>query len=187
MVTQVSYCSCPMCDIPKGAPMGLSTFRPPDNSTNQHISSDLLEYNKIDALHTLGVRPIRNQFWQYPLCNVHRLGQPDELHQLLLGLVKDLLHWLLNTWKLEMSRMNLRIDSDQSLDILASSTSLNHSIHWKAAPCKVKRSVEWSKHSQWNARWFFSAPSMTGKLRRKQPPMKWWWQQSGHYVNSLYL
>jgi hypothetical protein len=31
----------------------------------------------------------------YPLCNVYRLWQSDELHQLLLGLVKDLLHWLL--------------------------------------------------------------------------------------------
>jgi hypothetical protein len=35
-------------------------------------------------------------FWtNLPLCNVYRLWQPDELHQLLLGLVKDLLHWLL--------------------------------------------------------------------------------------------
>jgi len=56
---------------------------------------DLLVDNNIDALHTLGVHPIRNQFWQYPLCNVYPLRQPDELHPLLLGLVKDLLHWLL--------------------------------------------------------------------------------------------
>jgi hypothetical protein len=32
---------------------------------------------------------IRNQFWQFPLCNVYQLWQPDELHQLLPGLVKD--------------------------------------------------------------------------------------------------
>jgi hypothetical protein len=49
----------------------------------------------INVLHTLGVHPICNQFWQYPLCNVYCLWQPDELHQLLLGLVNDLLHWLL--------------------------------------------------------------------------------------------
>jgi len=57
--------------------------------------SELLEVSSIDALHTLGVHPIRNQFWQYLLYKVYYLWQPDELHQLLLGLVKDLLHWLL--------------------------------------------------------------------------------------------
>jgi hypothetical protein len=31
MVAQVSYGSCPTCEIPKGAPMGYSTFRPLDN------------------------------------------------------------------------------------------------------------------------------------------------------------
>jgi len=42
---------------------------------------------------------IRYQFWQSPLCNVYRLWQPDELHQLLLGIDKDLLHWLLKYLK----------------------------------------------------------------------------------------
>jgi hypothetical protein len=55
---------------------------------------NLLDETNIDVMHTLGVHPIRNQFWQNPLCNVYRLSQPDELRQLLLGLVKDLLHWL---------------------------------------------------------------------------------------------
>jgi hypothetical protein len=99
MIAQVSYGSCPMCEIPKGAPMGHSTFRPLDNSRDQHIYLELLEDNHIDALHTVGVHPICNQFWQYPLCDVYRLWQPDELHQLLLGLVKDLLHWLLKYLK----------------------------------------------------------------------------------------
>ena len=99
MVAQVSYGSCPMCEIPKGAPMGHSTFRPLDNPRDQHAYLELLDETNIDVLHTLGVHPIRNQFWQYPLCNVYRLWQPDELHQLLLGLVKDLLHWLLKYLK----------------------------------------------------------------------------------------
>ena len=88
-----------MCEIPKGAQMAHSTFRPLDNSREQHIYLELLEENHIDALHTLGVHPIWNQFWQYPLCNDDWLWQPDELHQLLLGLVKDLLHWLLKYLK----------------------------------------------------------------------------------------
>jgi hypothetical protein len=58
-----------------------------------------LEDNNIDTLHTVGVHPIRNQFWQNPLCNAYRLWQPDELHQLLLGLINDLLHWLLKYLK----------------------------------------------------------------------------------------
>jgi hypothetical protein len=128
MVAQVSSGLCPMCEIPKGALMGHSTLRPLNNSRDQHIYSELLEDNYIDALHTLAVCPICNQFWQYSLCNVYQLWQPDELHQLLLGLVKDLLHWLLKYLKLEMSRINLTIDSHWCHDIPASSTSLNQSI-----------------------------------------------------------
>jgi len=60
---------------------------------------ELPQDNIIDALHTLGVHPIHNQFWQFPLWNVYRLWQPDELHQLLLGLVEYLFHWLLKYLK----------------------------------------------------------------------------------------
>jgi hypothetical protein len=99
MIAQVSYGPWPMGEIPKGVPMGQSTFRPLDNARDLHIYSELLKDNHIDALHTLGIHPICNQFWQCPLCNVYQLWQPDELHQLLLGLVKDLLHWLLKYLK----------------------------------------------------------------------------------------
>ena len=92
MIAQISYGSCPMCEIPKGALMGHSTIRPLDNPRGQGVHSELLDETNVDILHTLGVHPNRNQFWQYPLCNVYRLWQPDELHQLHLGLVKDLLH-----------------------------------------------------------------------------------------------
>jgi hypothetical protein len=88
-----------MCEIPKGVRMGHSTFQLLDNSCDQHISSALLVHNDNDALHTLGVQPIRNHFWQFPCCNVYRVWQPDELHQLLLGLVNDLLHCLLKNLK----------------------------------------------------------------------------------------
>jgi hypothetical protein len=99
MDTQVSYGSCPICEDPKGGPMGHSTFRPLKSSRDQYFHSELLEDNNIDALCTLGVHPIRNQFWQYPLSNVQFLGQPEELHQPLLGLVKDWLHWRLKYCK----------------------------------------------------------------------------------------
>jgi len=92
-----------------------------------------------------------------------------------------------NTCKLEMSRINLTIDSHRCHNIPASIPFLNHLIQWKVAPSKVKRSIEWSEHWQWIALQFMSAPRMRGKLRRKQHRMKWWWEQCWHYENSLYL
>jgi len=122
MIAQVSYGSCLVCEITKGAPMGHSAFRPRDNSRDQHVYSELLEDNHIDALHTLGVHPIRNQFWQYPLCNVYRLWQPDELHQLLLGSVKDLLHWLLKY----LNARNVKEQFDNQFTLVPRYPGLQH-------------------------------------------------------------
>jgi len=58
MVAEVPYGSCPMCEIPKGAPMGHSTFQPLDDSRDQDIYSELLDKPNIDVLHTLGIHPI---------------------------------------------------------------------------------------------------------------------------------
>jgi len=88
-----------MCEIPEGVPMGCSTFWPLDIPSDQHVYLELLDETNIDILHTLGVQTICEQFWQYPLCDVYCLCQPDELHQQLLGLVNDLLHWLLKSLK----------------------------------------------------------------------------------------
>ena len=88
-----------MCEIPYSAPTGLSTFPLLNSSRDQHIYLELPEDAIIHPLHTVGVHPICNQFWQYPFCTVYWLWQPDELHQLLLGLVKDLLHCLLTYLK----------------------------------------------------------------------------------------
>jgi len=70
MVAQVSYRSCPMCEVPIGAPMRHSTFQPLDNPQDQHIQLELLDATNVDVLLTFGVHPIQNQFWQYPLGNV---------------------------------------------------------------------------------------------------------------------
>ena len=84
-----------MCQLLKGLLMRHSTCQALDNLTDQQAYSELLDEANIDVLYTLCVHPIHNQFWQFPICNVYQLWQPDELHQLLLGLVKDFLHWLL--------------------------------------------------------------------------------------------
>jgi len=41
-VAKVLYGSCPLCKVPKGAPMGHCTFRPLDNSRVQHIHPELV-------------------------------------------------------------------------------------------------------------------------------------------------
>jgi len=95
MIAHISHGSCPMCAIPKSVPMGHSTFRPLHYSRDQHAYLQLLNETNIDVLHIFGVQPVYNQCWQNPLCNVSRLWQSDILHQLLLGIVKDLFHQLL--------------------------------------------------------------------------------------------
>jgi hypothetical protein len=69
----VLYGSCPMCNVPDGAPMRHSMFQPHDHSRDHPLHMEMLEENTIDTLHTLSVHPIRNKFWQYPLCAVYRL------------------------------------------------------------------------------------------------------------------
>jgi len=57
----------------------------------------------------------------------------------------------IHTWKRKMWRINLTIDSHRYHDSQASSASPNHSIEWKAAPGREKRSGAWSDHWQWIA------------------------------------
>ena len=51
--------------------------------------------NRLDEFKEVHLQPTSNLFWDYPLCNIYRLWQPDALHQLYLGIVKDLFNWLL--------------------------------------------------------------------------------------------
>ena len=122
MITQVSYGSCPMGEIPESAPTGHSTFRALDYSRDQHVYSVLLDETTIDVLHTLRGHAICNQFWQFPLCNVYELWQPDKFHQLLLGLVKELLHWLIKY----LNARNVKDQFDNRFTSEARYQSLQH-------------------------------------------------------------
>jgi len=99
MVAQVSYGSCPMCQIPTRTLLGKSTFRPLINSRDQHVYPEMVEDDNIDALQSRDVCTICNQLWQSPLRNVYRLWLSDTIHQLLLGLANDLLQRLLKYLK----------------------------------------------------------------------------------------
>jgi len=85
MVAQVSYGLCRMCQNAKGVPMARSTFRPLDNSRDQHIREELLDGTDIHILHTLRIHPLQKNFCQFTHRNVYQLSQPVELHQLLWG------------------------------------------------------------------------------------------------------
>jgi hypothetical protein len=99
MIAQVSYGSCPICNIPKDAPMGHSSFPPLNNSSYSHVHLELQDKRNIGHLKTLLVHPFCNQYGQFLHCNVYQLWQPDELHQPLFRLVKGLLLWLLKYMK----------------------------------------------------------------------------------------
>jgi hypothetical protein len=126
---------------------------------------ELLDETNIDVLHTFGIHPIRNQFWQYPLCNVYRLLQPDELHQLLLGLVKDLLHWLL---KYQKAR-NVKDQFDNRL----TSVQQYPDLQYFSKPFYSMKSGSWQGNEIWgmirtlavNCSRILSAPKMLGKLQ----------------------
>jgi len=93
--TQVSYDEFLISEIVKRVPLWHSTIPLLNKTRYQHIYSGHLEESKHNVLHTHCVIPIHNQFWELPLSNVCWLWQPVGLHHLLLGLVKDLLNWLL--------------------------------------------------------------------------------------------
>ena len=99
MDAQVFHGSCPLCGNPGAALTGHCTFWQLNNRRNHHVHLELLNETHIEGLHNLGVDPIRNQFWQYLVCNVYWLWLPDELHKRLMGLVKYLLNWLLKYLK----------------------------------------------------------------------------------------
>lgn len=71
------------------------------------MCAEVLDKTQSDDLLTPGVHPISNQLWRYTLCNVYLLWLPDELHQLLLSLVKNILRWL-------FKYLNARNDQDES-------------------------------------------------------------------------
>jgi hypothetical protein len=50
-------------------------------------------------VYTHCIHPICNKFWQFHRCIFYLLWQSDELHQLLLELVKNLFHWLFKNLK----------------------------------------------------------------------------------------
>lgn len=88
-----------ICEIDIGIPFGHSTFQPPINRRDQYNCFEHLIEFRYDALCTLYVHPMHDQFWQYPVCHFAWHWQPYELHQLQREIVMDLLNCLLQYLK----------------------------------------------------------------------------------------
>ena len=100
---------CPVCEIP-AKEMGHANFKPkrqydPNNpqycshrERKKEVYQEMIE-RKADpaAWAAVGMRPgFCNPLWKYPLCDIYRLWQPDELHVFFIGLVKTLIgEWLI--------------------------------------------------------------------------------------------
>jgi len=69
-----------MLVIPNSTQMQNWTFRPQSSLCDQAFPVEVLEDIHHDALHTVGVHPIHNQFWQYRLCNVYQHWQAEKLY-----------------------------------------------------------------------------------------------------------
>ena len=92
-LTQIIWGACPVCEVPKGPAMGHN------KQTRNYIFPCRAEYQErlddcMDELKAVNIPPIANPFCDYPLCDVYRLWQADTLHQLYLGIVKDLFEWV---------------------------------------------------------------------------------------------
>lgn len=79
--------------------MGRSNCWALNNSLDQYVRWEQQDETNINVLHNLPIHPIRNQFWRIRLCTGYYFRQGDELDQLLLCLVRDLLHRLLKYLK----------------------------------------------------------------------------------------
>ena len=98
-LTQIIGGASPVCEIPKGQAMGHDIQARKFKLRSSVEYQDRLD-DYADELKQVHLQPIPNLFWDYPLCDVYRLWQPDTLHQLYLGIVKDLFEWVTEYMKI---------------------------------------------------------------------------------------
>jgi len=84
-----------------------------------------------------------------------------------------------NTWKLEMSRINLTIHSHRYLDIQACSAPLNHMTHWNAAPSRENRSAARIEHWQWIELHLWTTPRKMANYSWKSLSCNGMWSSVG--------
>jgi hypothetical protein len=92
---------CPKCKVPLGRLGKYETFPRRVQSTvidtYQLCDGDAPTFNR--ACHEAGVKPVYHPFWEtFPLMDIFLSITPDILHQMLQGMVKHLVEWLIGVY-----------------------------------------------------------------------------------------
>ena len=103
IVTGIKTGECPKCDIPNKE---LGDERFPSKARDMYSVHDALckfstgnHREFINACKAAGIKPIATPFWhQLPFADIFQCITPDVLHQLLQGILKHLIKWLIQAY-----------------------------------------------------------------------------------------
>ena len=92
---------CPKCEVPPGCLGEYKTF--PSCLQSMAINTYLLADGNVTVFHRAcrdaGLKPVHHPFWEtLPLTNIFLSITPDILHQLLQGMMKHLIRWLIRVF-----------------------------------------------------------------------------------------
>ena len=102
LVTGIKMCNCPKCNVPFEE---LGNLQAPSHLWG--INATLSALSKLDdnlwdfkaACKALHIKPIIHPFWELlPFINIFQAITPDILHQLLQGILKHLISWLIQAY-----------------------------------------------------------------------------------------
>ena len=102
LVTCTYYGQCPKCKVPPGLLGEHQTFLPRDQSSmiDTYLSADADMRAFYSACNEAGLKPIYHPFWEsLPHVDIFLSITPDILHQMLQGMVKHLIVWLIGIFR----------------------------------------------------------------------------------------
>src|SRR5205807_3446079 len=88
---------CPKCEV---VPQSLGELRTFPLRNHSIYQQKIAQYNRnhdvsaIDNLATIGLKCLYNGLWALPRINTSDIHKPDLLHNIYLGLLKNLLEWI---------------------------------------------------------------------------------------------
>ena len=97
LVTCTYYGQCLKCEIPSGQLGKYQSFPSHIQSLviNMYLSANVDMHVFYSACREVGMKPVRHPFWEYfPLVDMFLSIMPDILHQMLQGMVKHSIGWL---------------------------------------------------------------------------------------------
>ena len=99
LVTCTYYGQCPKCEVPPGQLGEYQSFpsRVQSLVIDTYLSADADMHAFYSACREAGMKPVHHPFWEYfPLVDIFLSITPDILHQMLQGMVKHLIGWLVS-------------------------------------------------------------------------------------------